>query len=216
MSSPAAAGSPQAMNSGTIKPSRRRAEAQRRRPAVGDLAAGRGDDGVARRDVPFAGRRQARIDVGAALGDPAEFDRRAERLCRTAPGRRDEGFGPASPCERLTAAIQGSPRGGKLRVRIGSPPRRTLAFTVSRSAPRPTSPRQISPSAGAPICRAAASRGDQRDIDGEFVAAGDEFLRAVERIDQEEAAVDRAASPVDALLGQRRNIRQQAVPGLRR
>ena len=37
--------------------------------------------------------------------------------------------------------------------------------------------------------------GHQRQIDGEFVAAGDEFLGAVERVDQEEAVVDKAASP---------------------
>jgi hypothetical protein len=68
-------------------------------------------------------------------------------ICRTAPGRLSiKASVRASPCERLTAAIQGSPADGKDRVWIGSVP----PVIVSRSAPRPTSPRHISPSAGAP------------------------------------------------------------------
>ena len=52
--SAAAAGSPQAMNSGTMKsvaPARR--TASRRPSRIGDLAAGGGDDRVAGRDIPF-------------------------------------------------------------------------------------------------------------------------------------------------------------------
>src|SRR6266852_7106188 len=48
------------------------------RPAVGrhHLAAGRLQDALAGRGVPFVGRAEARIDVGLALGDQAEFQRR--------------------------------------------------------------------------------------------------------------------------------------------
>src|ERR1700756_1638310 len=40
---------------------------------VGDLAACRGNDGVAGGDIPFAGRREAGIDIGFTLGHAAEF-----------------------------------------------------------------------------------------------------------------------------------------------
>ena len=81
----AAVGSPQAMNAGTMKAFAPHAEAQAARPGIGDLAAGRGDDGMAGRDIPFAGRRKARIDIGAALRHPAEFDRRAQHLAGPRP-----------------------------------------------------------------------------------------------------------------------------------
>src|SRR2546429_3668300 len=61
---------------------------------VGDLAAGRGDERVSRRDVPFAGRAQARIDVGSPLRHPAEFNRGAEHLPDRAGPRLNESFGP--------------------------------------------------------------------------------------------------------------------------
>src|SRR6266404_3234471 len=61
---------------------------------ISDLAAGRGDERVSRRDVPFAGRAEARIDVGCPLRHPAEFDRRAEHLSDRAGPRLNEGFGP--------------------------------------------------------------------------------------------------------------------------
>ena len=51
--------------------------------------------------------------------------------------------------------------------------------------------------------------GHQRQIDGEFVAAGDEFLGAVERVDQEEAVSIGQLRQMDALLGQRRDVRGQ-------
>ena len=38
---------------------------------------------MACRDIPFAGGRKAGVDIGAALRDPAEFERRAERLAVT-------------------------------------------------------------------------------------------------------------------------------------
>ena len=116
---------------------------------IRDLAAGGGEDGVAGRDIPFVGRRKAGIDIDRALRHPGEFDRRAERLPDRAGPALYEGFGPASPCERLTATDPGTAGCGRLRVWIGSA---GGAFAVvSRSAPRPTIPRQISPSAGAPM-----------------------------------------------------------------
>ena len=71
-------GSPQAMNSGTIKSLAPQPNFTALRPGIRDPAAGGGDHGVAGRDVPFAGRGEAGIDIGFAFGDPAEFDRRAE------------------------------------------------------------------------------------------------------------------------------------------
>src|SRR5258707_12731810 len=40
---------------------------------IGDLAAGRGDERVSGRDVPFAGRGEAGVDVGCAPPPAAEF-----------------------------------------------------------------------------------------------------------------------------------------------
>src|SRR4029453_13278448 len=61
---------------------------------IGDLAAGRGDERVSRRDIPFTGRAEAGVDGGCPLRPPAEFDRGAEPPPdRTGP-RLDEGFGP--------------------------------------------------------------------------------------------------------------------------
>src|SRR5256885_8025997 len=49
----------------------------RRGPVGGDdLAAGRLEHALGRRRVPFVGRTEARIDVGLALGDQAELERR--------------------------------------------------------------------------------------------------------------------------------------------
>src|SRR6202166_1136280 len=62
---------------------------------IGDLAAGGRDNGMSRRDVPFAGRGKAGIDIGAAFGHPAELERRAEHLTNGAVSLRDEGFGAA-------------------------------------------------------------------------------------------------------------------------
>src|SRR5439155_25830779 len=42
-----------------------------------DLAARRLEHALARRGVPFVGRTEARVDVGLALGDHAELQRRA-------------------------------------------------------------------------------------------------------------------------------------------
>ena len=79
---------------------------------AGDPAAGRGHDRMAGRDVPFAGGRKARIDIGAAFGHAAKFDRRAERLADRAGPALMKASVLKSPCERLTATIQGVPRSG--------------------------------------------------------------------------------------------------------
>ena len=57
---------------------------------------------------------------------------------------------------------------------------------------------------------------DQRQIDGELVAAGDEFLGAVERVDQEEAFLIGQRGSVGALFRQRRYVGRQPGQGPRR
>jgi hypothetical protein len=107
-----------------------------------------------------------------------------------------------APCERLTATIQGSPRFGKLRMRIGSASRAATPFTVIRSAPRPTSPRQINPSAGAPIM---PSSGVPLVTSAGLTVNSlrpAEFLGAVKRIDQKEAAAIGRLGQIKPLLGQ--------------
>ena len=124
----------------------------------------------------------------------------------------------ASPCERLTAAIQGSPRVGQRAGadRLGSADA-SCRRTVRRSAPRPTMPAPEQPERGrADDAEQRHAFGHQREVDGEFVAAGDELLGAVERIDQEEAAAKWRRGQLDALFRQRRHVAAQAAPGLRR
>src|SRR6202041_754797 len=69
------------------------AEAQVASGLIRDFAAGGRDDGVAGRDVPFAGRRQPRIDVDRTLRDLRQFDRRAEPLAGRARPGVNKGFG---------------------------------------------------------------------------------------------------------------------------
>src|SRR6185436_20987960 len=52
--------------------------------------------------------------------------------------------------------------------------------------------------------------GYQRQVDGEFVAAGDEFLGAVERVDQKEAVSIGQRGLLGALFRQRRYVRNQS------
>ena len=83
-----------------------------------------------------------------------------------------------------------------------------------RSAPRPTMPRQAMP-----FRRRRDDAEDRhavrhdRDVDGEFVAAGDEFLGPVERVDQKIAA---ARAGLRSLMGRLllrndRNRRRQSL-----
>jgi len=116
---------------------------------IRDPAAGRGDQRVARRDIPFAGGRKAGIDIDAALRDAAEFERGAEHLADCAGCLfADEGFGPAVQMRAADGTIQGSPRAiGWDAVWIGS----ASAITRLSAAPRPGPPgRARSTSAGAP------------------------------------------------------------------
>src|SRR5258707_11197995 len=83
---------------------------------IRDLSARGGDDGVSCRDIPFAGRREAGIEIGFAFRQPAEFDRRAEHPPDPAGSPRNEGFGPYV-C--LRAADRCAPRGATLREGAG-------------------------------------------------------------------------------------------------
>src|SRR5713101_4376284 len=82
---------------------------------VRDLATSGGDDGMAGRDVPFAGWGEAGINIGSALCDAAEFDRRAKRLPdRTRPCL-NKGL---SPCISMGAADGRDP--GRAAAREGA------------------------------------------------------------------------------------------------
>src|SRR5258706_7126436 len=61
---------------------------------IGDLAAGRGDERVSRRDVPFAGRGEAGIDVDCPLRPAAAFDRKAKHPPECTGPALGKGFGP--------------------------------------------------------------------------------------------------------------------------
>ena len=133
---------------------------------------------------------EAGIDVDRAFGDPAEFDRRAKLRPDGAGPCGDKGFGPGIA---MRAADRDRPGFSARRARAGCGSARRAAPRHRRtSAARRRGRRGRARPARARArrrCRAAASLGHQREIDGEFVAAGDEFLGAVERIDQEEAAL---------------------------
>src|SRR5262249_56397076 len=97
------------------------------RPAVGirDLAAAGSDNGVAGGNIPFRGRRQAWVNVDGSLGDPAELDRRAQRLANRAGSAGNEGLGPFVS---MRTADRGNPwlalsrpRSGVGRVRCSPP-----------------------------------------------------------------------------------------------
>ena len=97
-----------------------------------------------------------------------------------------------SPCERLTATIQGSPRGGKRAGtdRLGSgdaPPADRQPFGAAPDQPAPDQSQRRR----ADDAEQRRAVGHQREVDRELVAAGDELLGAVQRIDQEEAAAIR-------------------------
>ncbi len=130
---------------------------------------------------------------------------------RMAPGRAAiKASVLASPCERLTATIQGSPGGGRRRVWMAvaaapdkPPNRQPLGAAADQPAPDQAERRRADdPQQRRPV-------GDQSEIDREFVAAGDKFLGAVQGVDQEEAAAERQACEAVALLGDGRNSRQQ-------
>src|SRR3984885_4016235 len=192
------------------------AEAQVASGRIRDFAAGGRDDGVAGRDVPFAGWRQPRIDIDRTLRDLRQFDRRAEPLAdRAGPGV-DKGFGRGVA---MRTAHRRDPGFSGRRKRPGADRLRRPASipTMSGHKPLGTLTDQAAPDQSE--CRRPDdaeqrhSIGHQSQIDREFVAAGDEFLGAVQGIDQEECAWAvlwaAAASRRYALFRQRRNIRRQ-------
>ena len=109
---------------------------------IRDLAAGGGDQSVTCRNVPFAGRGEAGIDIGAALRDPAELDGGAERFAHRAGPALDEGV---RAVVGVGAADGGDPLGaggGSGRVAIGfaAPDLPPSGVTVARRRPDKTSP----------------------------------------------------------------------------
>ena len=132
-------------------------------------------------------------------------------ISRTAPGLAAINASVlASPCERLTATVQGAPGAGCLRVWIGSGAPSDVSPTLSRSAPRAHQPApDQSERRRADDAEQRRAVGHQREIDREFVAAGDKFLGAIQRIDQKETAGIRRFRQMDALLGQRRYLGSQ-------
>ena len=129
-----------------------RAIGQRLAVRRGDAAAGGGEDGMAGRHVPLMGRGQAGIDVGAALGDAAELDRRAARQPRTSPRPRARNASVAgSKWDRLTAATMPTLGIGRVWIAATSVAASAAAPGVSRNrcAPPPGAVRQTIPSAGA-------------------------------------------------------------------
>ena len=122
----------------------------------------------------------------------------------------------ASPCERLTAAIQDWPGDGKGRVRIGcAGPSLPNSVAVSGRKPLGALADQAAPDQSerrrADDAEQRRSLDHQSEVDGEFVAAGDEFLGAVQGIDQEEGLGQPGPPPLRrcALFRQRRNIGRQ-------
>ena len=133
------------------------------------------------------GRRQPGIDIDAAFGDPAEFDRRAEFAPYRARPCRNEGFGPGIA---MRAADRDRPRLAARRAGAGAN-RLDQRFALAKRQPFRAAADDAAPDqperGRADDAEQRRSVGHQRQIDGEFVAAGDEFLGAVERVDQEEA-----------------------------
>ena len=95
-----------------------------------------------------------------------------------------------SRCERLTAATAPcagpAPRADRLRL-IGAVRQQAQPLGAVRRRCRARSGRGL----GAAMMPAIGTPPrDDREIDGELIAAGEEFLGAVERIDQDEAAIE--------------------------
>ena len=177
-----------------------------------DGAAGGGKHGMAGRDVPGAGRTEARIDVGFAGSEQPELHRgadpldvgdgvRGEEPLGLAGAVRPAGDGAKLPGHRPTRADRRERGHGYAR------PANRAAATIAWPAPPEASVANSRPVAGAsnkPNVGYAVL--DQRDVDGEVVAALDELARAVERIDQERPAVDvRHAAGAHLLLRQHRH-----------
>ena len=110
-------------------------------------------------------------------------------ICLTAPGRLAmKASVLGSPCDRLTATFHGCRAAGNCGYGSARPRGRRLAqrhpLGAAADQPAPYQPERRR----ADDAEQRPAVGHQRNIDGILVVAGDEFLGAVERIDQEEAA----------------------------
>src|SRR3984893_7815954 len=127
-------------------------------------------------------------------------------IWRIAPGRSAiKASVRSSPCERLTATIQGAPGCGWARVWI--PPAPGPAAPPSRAAADQPAPYQ-SERRRADDAEQRCPVGHQREIDRKLAAPGDKFLGSVERIDHKQAAAIRRFRQMNALLGQRGDVRR--------
>ena len=144
-------GSPQAMNSGTIKSLRAFAESQ-----AAPLASVTLPPAAVTMAWPAAmshsrGRRKARIDIDGALRHPAEFDRRAELLRGPRRAGVNKGFGPGIA---MRAADGGDPGVAGLRDAAGM----DRLGRVPVDAPRPSAARRRGRPGRARSIRAPARR----------------------------------------------------------
>jgi hypothetical protein len=114
-----------------------------------------------------------------------------------------------SPCERLTAATHGSPWPGRFRW---SEPAVLDPDALGAAADQP--PPDQAQRRRADDAEQRRSPGDEREIHGEFAAAGDELLGAVERIDQEEAAAIGRACRIDPLFRQHRDFGREVAQSI--
>ena len=147
-----------------------------------DHAAGGTQYGIAGGDVPFHGTPQPRIKVGFARCHQAELERRAGiGLTRHLASGKES-------IERLGIAVRaagdhGEPGGGDGAAGNGTPPR-ILLDKSAHSLGTGKQPRQRRRQHHA---QGRATTFDQRNVDGEFTVAVDEFLGAVQGIHQPEA-----------------------------
>src|SRR5205814_5419768 len=165
---------------------------------------------MARRDVPFGGGAETGIDVDTAFRDPAELHRRAElgSYCTRPPG--DEALGPAVA---MGAADSHRPGLAAWRARPGTDRLDGGDRVVDHRQALGAVPDQPAPDQAQ---RRRADEAEQRlavahqcEVDRELVAAGDELLGAVERIDQEKAAAIGWRRLMQTLFGQRGDLRYE-------
>ena len=146
------------------------------------------------------------MNIDPALGHPAEFDRRAEFAPYRARPCRNEGFGPGIA---MRAADRDRPRLAARRAGTGAN-RLDQRFTLAKRQPFRAASDNAAPDqperGRADDAEQRRPVGHQRQIDGEFVAAGDEFLGAVQRVDQEEAFLVGQRGRLGALFRQRRYV----------
>ena len=153
-----------------------------------------------------------RIDVGRAFGDAAEFHRRAAGLRVRARKPRQQSVVAGSRCERLTSAT--APSDGQRRVWIGSRPRTDvrLASAAARPRARRCRARAVRAPGAATMPAIGAPIRDDRDIDGVFVAAGDEFAVPSSGSTRMKLLGERRAAPRVSRLPKPPGCREAAAP----